>query len=100
MTIELRDGMGDGPLATFTHEDGRVLHMNLILSNRVQLCLDDPTTPGTYSDVWTYRNDWEAYVGAVTWLREGGDEPDGWLRHQPSNRRRPGGVKDREYVAP
>jgi len=27
-------------------------------------------------------------------------EPEGWLRHKPTGRRRPGGDKEKEYIRP
>lgn len=37
-----------------------------------------------------------AYVALHRW--DGTGEPEGWYRHRPSNRRRPGGDPEQEYV--
>lgn len=53
---------------------------------------------GIYDEVYTY----ETIVGAVgmleLWPGHAGTEPEGWIRHQPSNRRREEGDPAREEV--
>jgi hypothetical protein len=33
------------------------------------------------------------------WAADGGKEPQGWIRHPSTGRRRPGGDASREYVS-
>lgn len=53
-----------------------------------------------YSDAWEYHDAASAIAAAKAWdaIRE--LEPEGWHRHIPSNRRRPNGDPDAEYIAP
>ena len=52
-----------------------------------------------YIDVWTFPSIVAAYCALTAWDGEG-DPCDGWIRHQPSNRRRPDGSPASEYVEP
>jgi hypothetical protein len=57
---------------------------------------------GWVTDRYTYEGGMaEAVTALVQWKLAGwADEPQGWQRHQPSDRRRPGGDPDQEYIAP
>ncbi len=49
-------------------------------------------------DVWDYQTPAEA-IAALAKVLEGMDEePEGWVRHPRSGRRRPGGDPEQEYV--
>lgn len=81
--------------------DGRVLGVEPQTFNRGLLTL------GPVSDIERYYDEcyeYQSYEGAVeamrTWDPEAEDEPSGWYRHKPSNRRRPNGDKRKEFVAP
>lgn len=52
------------------------------------------------SDVWSYPFLTTAVLEFLVWTGDAGTEPEGWIRHQPSNRRRPDGDATREHVAP
>ncbi|HEY7009048.1 MAG TPA: hypothetical protein VH395_08920 [Jatrophihabitantaceae bacterium] len=49
----------------------------------------------SYPDLFTVASAWWEWCRA-----EFAGEPGGWIRHQPSNRRRPDGDATREYVRP
>lgn len=56
---------------------------------------------GVYDESWDYPSQQQAVYALLQWVGTSGmDEPVGWERHRPSNRRRPGGDPTREHVAP
>lgn len=62
------------------------------------LCVSSPDSwrLGCRDDVFTYTHAALAQAALEEW--DGAGEPDGWIRHQPSNRRRPDGDASREFV--
>ena len=54
------------------------------------------TIRGAYDDVWYYSSITAALNAWAAWDGEG--EPDGWYRHPPTGRRRPGGDPTAEYI--
>lgn len=63
---------------------------------RGRLIVGDGDDDACRSDVWDYETFPQAYAALVKWNGDG--EPDGWIRHMPSGRRRPEGDPSREYV--
>lgn len=65
--------------------------------------VDGPDGDMTWADRSTEMFTFPTYASGATaflgWMGAPGTEPDGWVRHQPSNRRRTDGDPDREYVA-
>lgn len=57
---------------------------------------------GGWDEGWHYASAAAAVAALVEWLldRQLDGEPEGWERHQPSNRRRAGGDPAREEVRP
>lgn len=49
-----------------------------------------------YDDEWCYEHYGQAVAAALAWDGEG--EPEGWMRHPDSGRRRPNGDPAAEYV--
>lgn len=48
---------------------------------------------------YTYTTSAEAFMAFVRWTQQECEgEPDGWIRHQPSNRRREGGDPNKETI--
>ncbi len=77
--------------------DGRVLDVvNLFLSGllTVSATADDVG----YSEAYTYATETEAVLAFCLWDGEG--EPDGWICHRPSNRRRENGDPATEEIRP
>lgn len=69
------------------------LHVGYVLISRStaqDVCL------GVWSEGWYYRSVDAACAALGAWTDE--PEPSGWVRHLPSNRRRPDGDPAREYV--
>lgn len=53
---------------------------------------------GFCDEVFAYTSWDEAWAAVLDW--NGVGDPQGWIRHQPSDRRRPGGDASKEYIAP
>lgn len=53
---------------------------------------------GFCDEVFTYTSRDGAWAAVLDW--NGVGDPQGWIRHQPSDRRRPGGDASKEYIAP
>lgn len=52
------------------------------------------------SEIWSYEFFTTAILAFVEWSGNAGTEPEGWIRHMPSGRRRPAGDPTKEHVAP
>ena len=52
------------------------------------------------AEEYSYPDLVQALVAYTLWNFPDEPEPDGWIRHVPSNRRRPDGDVSREYIAP
>lgn len=68
----------------------------------VDICIgDDPTEFAGISETYTYDRPTIAIAAWAAWREAGFDgEPVLWIRHQPSNRRRPAGDPTQEKVRP
>jgi hypothetical protein len=55
---------------------------------------------GGYEDQWCYESGALAAIALARWSGNIGTEPDGWIRHPKSKRRRPGGDATQERVEP
>jgi len=52
-----------------------------------------------FSDRWCYETATAAAMAWIKWSGNAGTEPEGWIRHPRSARRRPGGDATREHIA-
>jgi len=87
-----------GGAAAVELPEGRFGYVNLITFGRAQIVLGDETTA---TDRYTYEGVMEAIAAMVLWKAlDCKGEPEGWIRHQPSNRRRTHGDPAKEYVRP
>lgn len=78
--------------------DGRVLYLWEMLGNNVRISLSrDEQDMGFHSN-YCFHDMCEAWRSALGWDGEG--EPEGWVRHVETGRRRPDGDEEREYVNP
>lgn len=79
-------------------EDGRVAIVLPQVFNTI-LTVSSPESwrLGCRDDVFTYMRWQDAVAALEAW--DGSGEPEGWVRHQPSNRRRPEGDPAWEYVS-
>jgi hypothetical protein len=80
--------------------DGRCSYVIPILFGRAYVTVagEDSDRMGVYDEVYTYETVAAALAALGRWDGEQGTEPDGWIRHQPSNRRREFGDPEREEV--
>ncbi len=77
--------------------DGRTKCLMRLLDGW-RLGVTPPHDNSAYTDLWDYPSGYEAWEAFEAF--DGTAEPEGWVRHKPSNRRRPGGDSSKEYVAP
>lgn len=59
-------------------------------------CEDEQTAHAAFDEEWMYATFEQAVAAFKAWDGEG--EPEGWIRHTPSNRRRPDGDPSQETV--
>jgi hypothetical protein len=89
----------DGWIAARETPAGMLLTVTPQLMGAALLTVAKPTTAkGTYDEAYTYPTLQGALVYMIAWSPD--VEPYGWIRHIPSNRRRPGGDESREYILP
>lgn len=82
--------------------DGRWLTLYPLLFGAGRLAVggeapDDPEPRG-FNDAYDYERLEDAEQAYTEW--DGTEEPAGWYRHRPSNRRRPEGDPAREEIRP
>jgi hypothetical protein len=91
--------------------EGGALAQRLLPDDRGELCVyplrfgaarltfgRDPNCEFGYDDCWDYPYPAAAITAMERW--DGQGEPEGWLRHPASGRRRPDGTPSTEYVLP
>jgi hypothetical protein len=78
-------------------DDGRAAGLQAQLFS-VNICVGSAEDIAGYSEAYWYDNAPTAVIQFLKWNGEG--EPEGWIRHTPSNRRRTGGDPATEYIAP
>lgn len=68
----------------------------------VEICIGaEPTQVAGLTDLYSYAHVSHAVFAWQDWGdAEFAGEPDGWIRHRPSNRRRPDGDASREEIRP
>ncbi len=77
-------------------DDGRVLYVYPLTFGRARLGISPNAESGVFDDVWDY-DDMEAAVAAMhEW--DGQGDPEGWMRHPSTGRRRPDGDASKEYI--
>lgn len=89
----------NGYLITMQAESGLVASLVATVVGGGQIVIGGPEgVTGRYS----YADLGDALIAFMRWDTEHrlAGEPEGWIRHQPSNRRRVGGDPDQEYVQP
>lgn len=77
--------------------DGRLLALEPLLMGGARLHVVTDATSTRSSEIFDFQDADRGVVELFLWSGEG--EPEGWYRHRPSNRRRPGGDPSKEYVA-
>jgi len=77
-------------------KDGRIVEIMPLTFGRARIIIGDGHT--FVDNGWWYDTP-EAAVAALTeWDPDTQVEPEGWMRHPKSGRRRPDGDKSKEYV--
>lgn len=81
--------------------DGRIATIAPLLFGQAMLTVASPENHswGQWDEGWTYPSHEQAIYALIVWDGRG-DPLVGWVRHQPSNRRRPEGDPTREEVRP
>lgn len=67
---------------------------------RGRIVITPKLSPLTYDDGWCYDSFLFALLGAAAWDPDEETEPQGWVKHVSTGRRRPNGDASQEYVAP
>jgi hypothetical protein len=91
---------GRGLAATRILPDGREAAVAPLLFNRGRLTVGERPGADAYDDAYDYEDLDGALRALDTWDPESEEEPSGWVRATPSNRRRPDGDPEHEYVLP
>jgi hypothetical protein len=79
--------------------DGRELRIYPMIYN-ARLVVSRSVSAPEYDNAWCYATLVGAVKAMVEWNPDTELEPEGWIRHPGSGRRRPDGDKTREYVSP
>lgn len=85
-------------LAAKSVSDTKHLWVYPLLFGAARLCIGDRIHNGVLDDEWRYETVQEAIAAMNQW--DGVGEPEGWLRHPSSGRRRMNGDPMREYIQP
>lgn len=75
--------------------DGRMGYVVPLTFDRARLAIGNWDG---FDDIWCYDSPAEAIAALEAW--DGTGEPEGWMRHPPSGRRRPRGNPAAEYIRP
>lgn len=81
-----------------TLPDGRLLALQPLLFGDFRLHVIASPQASRSQSVYDFADAGAAAVALGLW--DGRGDPEGWVRHKPSNRRRPDGDPAREHVAP
>lgn len=77
-------------------EDGRVAYLHRTIFNlRISISPDEQAQ--TFDEFYCFHDFSAASKAMEEW--DGKGDPDGWVRHVPTNRRRPDGDPRDEYIA-
>lgn len=78
--------------------DGRAIWVVPMTYGKGRIILSPDARSPYVEDCWCYETQVLALVAFEMW--DGNGEPDGWIRHPFTGRRRPNGDKSKEYVMP
>lgn len=79
-------------------DDGRWIAMEPTIWHGFRMHVIDDLESDRSSEMFTFPDPVSAALAFIAW--DGSGEPSGWVRHQPSDRRRPDGDPSKEYVSP
>jgi hypothetical protein len=78
--------------------DGRVLYLQAMLGNNLRISLSRHEHDMYFHSNYCFHDVKEAWRSALGWDGEG--DPEGWVRHIETGRRRPDGDAEREFIRP
>jgi hypothetical protein len=89
-------------LMIFQLRDGRTVRLIPLTFGRAAITAGSPASErmGCHDELWTYEDPVRALDEFERYCQHPWREPSGWVRHQPSNRRRRGGDPATEEVRP
>lgn len=100
--LALAQGDGKGVEHWWLHrrvlDDGRVLYLWPMLGTNLRISLSQDLDDRGFHANYCYHDTTEAWRSALGW--DGKGDPEGWVRHIETGRRRPDGDAEREYVRP
>lgn len=76
--------------------DGRTLYLCQMLLGNVRLNIGNTGNKTGYFDGYCFHDADAAWRAVLGW--DGQEEPDGWVRHLKSGRRRPDGTPESEFI--
>lgn len=79
-----------------TLADGRVLYLQQMLGPNSRISLSHDERDKGFHSNYCFHDSYQAWRSALGWDGEG--DPEGWVRHIETARRRPDGDAEREYV--
>lgn len=86
--VSLRADLGDGRSVDF---------LPMIFTWRLAV---GPTGEHTYNEFWCFKERWQAIAAFLLFAADPSVEPEGWVKHVPSHRRRRNGDPATEWVEP
>ena len=79
--------------------DGRTIYLRPMLFGNVRLSMGETGDRCFYFEAgWCFHDPDAAWRAAMGWNGDG--DPEGWIRHIRSGRRRPDGTPESEYIDP
>jgi hypothetical protein len=78
--------------------DGRVLYLQPMLGGNLRVSLSQDVDDCGFHTNYCFHDHGAAWRAALGW--DGDGDPEGWVRHIETGRRRPEGDAAREYVNP
>ena len=79
-------------------DDGRVLYLQPMLAGNLRISLSGDEHDFGFHSNYCFHDSLEAWRSAIGW--DGQGDPEGWVRHIETGRRRPDGDAEREYINP
>lgn len=77
--------------------DGRVLYLHPMAFSNVRISVSPDAEAQWFDQTYCFHDQDAAWRAALGWDGEG--DPEGWVRHHQTGRRRPDGTPESEYLA-
>ena len=85
-------------LPIYVWPDGRSTQVLIMFGNRGRVVIGDTSDETGYADGWCYDTLRSAFIALAQWNPMEQTEPDGWVKHINTQRRRINGRADLEYT--